>query len=165
MSLNNIAKILSEHNVTLEDLASKLEWDNKTLTQFINKAADLDNLRAFRIQHLINLLIETSGQKFKIYEIFPNYVPKGSDHLNDFKSLLDIPASERRITKLDPELPDPILEELADLELVIDAGTASDQQIADVLSDLSLLYRAVGGSGINFTLSGVYELSEIEDEL
>jgi hypothetical protein len=37
------------------------------------------------------------------------------------------------------------------LRVIVDPGAASAKEIADVLSDLSILYRRIGGSGINFT--------------
>lgn len=41
------------------------------------------------------------------------------------------------------------------LRLLIDPGTAPPEFIADILSDISLLYRLSGGSGINFTFDEI----------
>lgn len=38
----------------------------------------------------------------------------------------------------------------------VDVGSASPQEIADILSDLSILYRRMGGNGIDFSPQGVY---------
>ena len=41
------------------------------------------------------------------------------------------------------------------LKLIIDPGTAPPEFVADFLSDISILYRMKGGSGINFTIENV----------
>ena len=41
------------------------------------------------------------------------------------------------------------------LEVIIDKGTAPESDVADLLSNLSILYRMMGGSGINFENKGV----------
>ena len=42
----------------------------------------------------------------------------------------------------------------------IDPGTASDEFIAELLKDLSMVYRTMGGSGLNFSLEGTYQIEE-----
>jgi hypothetical protein len=42
------------------------------------------------------------------------------------------------------------------LSVVVDPGEAPPEAIAEVLSEISLLYRRMGGSGINFSLAGVH---------
>lgn len=42
------------------------------------------------------------------------------------------------------------------LLVLVDPGEAPPEVIADVLSDLSILYRKLGGSGINFALHEVH---------
>lgn len=46
------------------------------------------------------------------------------------------------------------------LRLFVDPGQAPDEVIAEILSDLSLLYRLKGGSGITFELENVHLLAE-----
>jgi hypothetical protein len=41
------------------------------------------------------------------------------------------------------------------LTLLIDPGTASPEEIGELLAEISALYRMLGGSGINFTLTDV----------
>jgi transcriptional regulator with XRE-family HTH domain len=41
------------------------------------------------------------------------------------------------------------------LRFILDQGSAPNETIADILSDLSILYRMKGGSGINFEPSGI----------
>ncbi|MBW4888481.1 hypothetical protein KXQ82_02090 [Mucilaginibacter sp. HMF5004] len=41
------------------------------------------------------------------------------------------------------------------ISIILDRGTANDSDIADILSDISLLYKMKGGSGVNFELVGV----------
>lgn len=45
--------------------------------------------------------------------------------------------------------------------VTVDAGSASREEIADILSDLSILYRRMGGSGITFTPQNVHSLAPI----
>ena len=54
--------------------------------------------------------------------------------------------------------------EPAKLHIDIDPGTAPPEEIADILSDLSILYRLYGGSGITFTLDGVLNITELVPE-
>ncbi len=44
------------------------------------------------------------------------------------------------------------------LRLLVDPGTASPEFIADILSDISMLYKIEGGSGIEFRLKNVEAL-------
>jgi hypothetical protein len=48
------------------------------------------------------------------------------------------------------------------LVLRVDPGSAPPEEIADILSDISLLYRKMGGSGINFTPQGIHFLAAVE---
>ncbi|MBL4675027.1 MAG: hypothetical protein JKY70_02300 [Mucilaginibacter sp.] len=48
------------------------------------------------------------------------------------------------------------------LQFIIDQGDASNEAIADILSDLSILYRMKGGSGINFETTGILSLANNE---
>ena len=61
---------------------------------------------------------------------------------------------------LGPEEQEPPLSEMATLSITVDPGTAPPEDIADVLSDLSILYRKMGGSGINFSLKGIHIVEE-----
>lgn len=49
---------------------------------------------------------------------------------------------------------------IGDFTYTVDPGTAPPEDIADVLSDLSILYRKMGGSGINFSLKGIHIVEE-----
>jgi hypothetical protein len=49
------------------------------------------------------------------------------------------------------------------LSVTVDTGSASAEEIADILSDLSVLYRRMGGSGIDFTPQGVHILAGGEE--
>jgi hypothetical protein len=51
------------------------------------------------------------------------------------------------------------LDVLPALTLWVDPGSAPSAAIADVLSDLSILYRRMGGAGINFIPYGINVLS------
>lgn len=62
------------------------------------------------------------------------------DSLFDYKSLR---SSVEITTPLSP------------LSLMIDPGTASPEEIGELLAEISKLYRLVGGSGLTFTPAGV----------
>ncbi|MEM9340923.1 MAG: hypothetical protein AAGA66_19465, partial [Bacteroidota bacterium] len=44
------------------------------------------------------------------------------------------------------------------LNLTIDYGSAPPEVVADILADISLLYQLEGGSGLEFSFDGVYQL-------
>lgn len=48
------------------------------------------------------------------------------------------------------------------LLITVDCGDAAPEEIAELLADLSLLYRRVGGSGIDFSLSELHLLAPEE---
>ncbi|HEX6040049.1 hypothetical protein [Longimicrobium sp.] len=48
------------------------------------------------------------------------------------------------------------------LVLTVDPGSAPPEEIADILSDLSILYRRMGGSGINFTPQDVHIFAAVD---
>lgn len=48
---------------------------------------------------------------------------------------------------------------MSSISILIDPGSAPAEEIADILSDLSVLYRRIGGSGIDFTPEGVRMLA------
>ncbi|MEM6552534.1 MAG: hypothetical protein AAF750_10470 [Planctomycetota bacterium] len=48
------------------------------------------------------------------------------------------------------------------LEVLIDPGTASDQEVAGVLSRISHIYELMGGSGVSFTLADARNLAGVE---
>lgn len=50
----------------------------------------------------------------------------------------------------------------AELAVFIDPGTAPPEEIAEILSALSILYRRMGGSGINFTPQDVHFLAAVQ---
>jgi hypothetical protein len=52
------------------------------------------------------------------------------------------------VIKIEPVTKQP---EILSVELLVDPGSAPPEVIADILSDLSMLYRKTGGSGITFT--------------
>jgi hypothetical protein len=52
------------------------------------------------------------------------------------------------------------LQHMDPLRLVIDPGTAPPEFIADILSDISLLYRLSGGSGIKFSFDEILAARE-----
>lgn len=47
----------------------------------------------------------------------------------------------------------------SNLVLTLDPGSAPPDAIAEILADLSILYRRMGGSGINFTPQAVHVLA------
>jgi len=49
------------------------------------------------------------------------------------------------------------------LQLIIDQGSAPPELISGILADLSLIYREMGGSGINFAPDGVLKVKERAD--
>ena len=48
-----------------------------------------------------------------------------------------------------------------ELLLLINQGAASDEEVADVLSDISILYRMQRGAGINFEIEGTTTLATL----
>ncbi|MBB4634410.1 hypothetical protein [Longimicrobium terrae] len=60
-------------------------------------------------------------------------------------------------------IPEPSMESdqspMSSISILIDPGSAPAEEIADILSDLSVLYRRIGGSGIDFTPEGVRMLA------
>jgi DNA-binding CsgD family transcriptional regulator len=50
-----------------------------------------------------------------------------------------------------------LLEASETLDLYIDPGTASAEEIAELLTEFSALYEMLGGSGITFTIADVKE--------
>ena len=53
------------------------------------------------------------------------------------------------------------LKRFEDIEITIDKGDATDNEVADILAEISIIYRMTGGSGINFELAEMLQL-EIE---
>ncbi len=51
------------------------------------------------------------------------------------------------------------------LNVFVEKGNASKKEIADIISDISVLYRKIGGSGINFSFEGIHIRSESHVEL
>lgn len=51
------------------------------------------------------------------------------------------------------------------LTINIIIGTSPQEEVSDLLSDISILYRKMGGSGINFTPEGTIILSPIPHEV
>lgn len=49
-----------------------------------------------------------------------------------------------------------------DIEITIDKGAASSEMVADLLSNISLLYRLDGGSGINFETVNISSPEKVE---
>lgn len=47
------------------------------------------------------------------------------------------------------------------LEILIDPGSATDEEVAEVLSRFSYIYELVGGSGIDFRLADARSLAEV----
>lgn len=47
---------------------------------------------------------------------------------------------------------------ISPMELLVDPGTASTEEIGELLFELSTLYRMIGGSGVSFTMTDVREL-------
>jgi len=48
-----------------------------------------------------------------------------------------------------------------DINFVINKGLADQQLINEILTDISLLYRLNGGSGINYSIERIHSLEEI----
>jgi len=48
------------------------------------------------------------------------------------------------------------------ITIAIDPGSASQELVADILSDISILYRLSGGSGINFSLLEIHTMAGSE---
>lgn len=51
------------------------------------------------------------------------------------------------------------------IEIFVDIGDAPEEEIVDILSDISSLYRMMGGNGISFTFKGIKELEEKYTEI
>ena len=75
------------------------------------------------------------------FELKFNDIKKEGDYINDLK--------EYFIKR------EALLSEQASLSLLIQPGTANKDDIADLLFELSKLYRMLGGTGINFKLDGI----------
>lgn len=47
-------------------------------------------------------------------------------------------------------------EEVKPFEFLLDPGTATKEDIAELLYEISKLYRMLGGKGLRFTITGVF---------
>jgi hypothetical protein len=50
---------------------------------------------------------------------------------------------------------------LKPLTVLVNPGTASPEQVAELLTELSLLYRMLGGSGISFEMTDTRALAGV----
>ncbi len=51
------------------------------------------------------------------------------------------------------------------LNVYIETGRASKEEIAEIIADISILYRKLGGTGINFSFEGIHILKENQIEI
>lgn len=59
-------------------------------------------------------------------------------------------------------MPDNTSPTLPELPLLVDPGTAPPEVIAELLADISLIYRRLGGSGIAFRFEQIFVKEEVE---
>lgn len=81
-------------------------------------------------------------------------------------ALMDIQESLATLRVAESMLAAAVLERssplLTPLSVTVDPGSASPAEVADILSDLSILYRRMRGSGIDFSPQGVEIFAEAE---
>jgi len=76
------------------------------------------------------------------------------EHL-ELKEYIDVPKMFEQSKMLKNDHP------INQIGISIDQGSASDDKIAELLADISILYRMMGGSGINFEPSGVHHIAVV----
>ena len=95
-----------------------------------------------------------------------DYLSYSDDHIKKLLSLcenylvesgFELPVEESESTTDEDQFSQP------SMKLVIDHGSASQKYIADLLSDISVLYKLSGGSGINYSLDNIYYIDKMED--
>ncbi|WP_118975751.1 hypothetical protein [Taibaiella koreensis] len=131
---------------------------------------------AFKGFRVVNALTE-NGYSIKYKKLNPTFFDTGTlipEDIDDVPRVIVGPADSVCDDWKDWKLPHGISEQrpffwnistalpIDKVDVDIDRGTASDEQIADILSELSLLNRMMGGSGINFELTGIFNLENDE---
>jgi hypothetical protein len=71
------------------------------------------------------------------------------------KGFLEDARTELLVARTSPDA-------LRSLTITVDAGSAPPEEIAEILSDLSILYRRMGGSGINYKSQYVHVLASLD---
>lgn len=66
-------------------------------------------------------------------------------------------AHDRRTSMLDHEQPHEQYADVDPFEFVLDTGSATKEDIAELLAEFSTLYRLTGGRGISFSVTDVRE--------
>ena len=123
-------------------LAQILENENITVDELVEKSNSSRNKILAYVNHIPGEVFETWA---------------GSGYLQHI--IVDAINAIAHTNYTSAEVFGDELGQLHPLKLIIDQGTAPDEVVADILSDISILYRLQGGSGINFELEGVISMA------
>jgi transcriptional regulator with XRE-family HTH domain len=138
--VSNLHDILIKEGITQTEFAKKSSLAPATINKFANGKRTPTLKSANKILIALNNIPNLSKQ-YEISEIFPAIGNVSDVDFSDVKDDIVFFADN-----------------FSDFELIIDRGDAPDEKIADLLADFSILYRMLGGSGINFELTDVLTL-------
>jgi ATP-dependent Clp protease ATP-binding subunit ClpA len=152
----NHAKVFAKFNIDIHKAASKLSRIIGSAplvkTPRFKFAPDLK-----KVFHLSKRFSKSRG----FSEIDSHHLLVGLIESRCKRHLVKIGFDDlEKLAKEVEQISDSTSPSLPSLRLLIAPGTAPVEAIADILSDLSVLYRLKGGSGINFDLDSVFAIDE-----
>jgi len=122
-----------------------------------------DNIYSYILKFAVYMALELKDNRDKLENIKSLQLYKEKlyliikDAMDKYKDDPDLaPFWNRHKLKKDSSLP----LDFPTLDVSFDLGHASMELIADILSDISILYRARGGSGISFDFVNIHQMQE-----
>lgn len=158
-SLEGLIVELSDYTeLVLEDMDSveRRLAPSKTLEDFVAKSRKLKNA-------IKNKIEQVKAQRYEEAAVFRGEEMDAYNEINLGIMFLGDEGKEGREssqTAIDKyraflKYRQTVVPQASDMSLFIQPGTASKEDISELLMELSKLYRMIGGSGINFKLDGV----------
>ncbi|MEM9276786.1 MAG: hypothetical protein AAGA80_28185 [Cyanobacteria bacterium P01_F01_bin.143] len=148
-NINDIAEIISDVKDDLLELASELEskmTNNNNLDDLIITLVQIANVRSSKNDFVKESKMEEAAQlRDKEKKLIASI--GGLDPTSFRADVNENNFEELREALL---LMDKIISEESTLAFYVKPGTASPEEIGNLLAELSTLYRMIGGSGIEF---------------
>lgn len=164
MDKYHLQELLTAKNITIDELASESNISKDTIKWLLSdEEATLTWHQAMHLSDTVDKLIKQKRARPNSH--LPDKGPKVIESLED-----QLAQSKARILRLKDlsiklrseninELENHFIykggQQLATLFLTIDKGSTPDEEIAELLSEISVLYRIMSGSGINFEIQGI----------
>jgi len=161
MKKSEIAELIITYKIPIDELSEKSTVSKETILTILaytNEAVSHDML--LKLKRSINefILEHRSSQLHNSLQLI-------KENQSIEEQLSRSRARSIRLVELSRKLREQGIRESEamqikeELHLLIDQGNASDEEVADLLSDISILYRMQGGAGINFEIEGITTLS------